>query len=216
MPTVLNLQGCLLHFMTVPGVPKQSVAGPHLHPTTPAHNQLASQHLSSPQQLSTFIQASFPCCSAATNRTAPVPLTNLPQAKSFLQICVVWSPCTRARGATAFLDSSSAARKRQPLGTVPGGCRVGRWLSTGRGIRVPRGTQGLTPTWVSLFALQLLPNFPLTDQTSSPFAFASARNSSLQLQCCSCPALACPRLALSPNLSHFRHTHPLHAASHKQ
>lgn len=106
--------------MTVPGVPKQSVAGSHLHPTTPAHSQLASQHLSSPQQLSTFIQASFPCCSTATNRTAPVPLTNLPQAKSFLQICVVWSPCTRARCATAFLDSSSAAHKRQPHGTVPG------------------------------------------------------------------------------------------------
>lgn len=49
-----------------------------------------------------------------------MPLVNLPPAKWFFQICVVWSPCTGARGAAALLDSSSAARKQQPPGTVPG------------------------------------------------------------------------------------------------
>lgn len=106
----------------------------------------------------------------------------------------------------------------------PESCRVGGWLSTGKGIRMLRGAQGLSPTWASFFALQLLPNFPLTGQTSSPFASVSARNSSLD---------RCASALLSHSLSFLSHlsslsslslsqpeplqTHaPLHAASHKQ
>lgn len=191
---LLRLSPCMA--LSLPGVPKQSVAGLHLCPTTPAHSQAARQPLSNPQNLSTFVQASFPCSSLTTNRRAPVPLVNLPQAKCFFfQICVVWSRCTGARGATALLDSSSAAGAHAAAAwdsPGPGGCRVGGWLSTGKGIRMLRRAQGLTPTWASFFALQLLPNFPLTGQTSSPFASsASARNSSLD-RCV--PAL----LSLSP------------------
>lgn len=200
--------------LSLSGVPKQSVAGLHLCPTTPAHSQAARQPLSNPQNLSTFVQASFPCSSLTTNRRAPVPLVNLPQAKCFFQICVVWNPCTGARGATALLDSSSAAGAQAAAAwdsPGPGGCRVGGWLSTGKGIRMLRRAQGLTPTWASFFALQLLSNFPLTGQTSSPFASASARNSSLD-RCApallSLSSLTCSRSALSPNLSPFKHTHP--------
>lgn len=66
-----------------------------------------------------------------------------------------------------------------------------------------RGAQGLTPTWASFFAFQLLPNFPLTGQTSSPFASTSAET------------LLFPRPTgvLLQALSLFSHLSPLSALS---
>lgn len=178
----------------------------------------ASQPLSNPQNLSTLVQAPFPCSSVTTNRTAPVPFVNLPQAKCVFFRFVLsgvraprrvvrqpyWTPLPR-RASGSHLGQSRAWR-------LPSGW----WLSTGEGIRMLRGAQGLTPTWASFFALQLLPNFPLTGQISSPFASASARNSSLRPTARCAPAwfslsslsLVPPQRSLSLNLRPFTYTHP--------
>lgn len=189
-------------------------------PPQPTASQPASQPLSNPQYLSTFFQASFPCSSVTTNRTAQVPFVNLPQAKCALSdLCCLESvhQCAWCGNLTGLLfrGAQAAAAWDSP---GPGGCRVGGWLSTGEGIRMLRGAQGLTPTWASFFAFQLLPNFPLTGQTSSPFASTSARNSSLPSTHRCAPAgslsflsLVPPQRSLSlsqPELSPFKHTHP--------
>lgn len=195
----------------------------------PPPQPTASQPLSNPQNLGTFVQASFPCISLTTNRIAPVSapwqLTPGQVCLFSFQICVVWSPCAPGRAwcgslTGLFFRGAQAAAAWDSPG--PGGCRSGWVVEYRRRDRVLSGAQGLTPTWASFFALQLLPNFPLTGQTSSPFASASARNSSLARPVCSCPALG--RLSHLPSLSALalfqpeplQTNAPLHAASHKQ
>lgn len=140
----------LIHRRSLSGVPKQSVADLHLCPTTPAYSQTASQHLASPHQLSTFIKASFPCCSSTTNRTAPAVACQLtPWPSAFFRFVLsvhqgAW--CGRQQPYWTLLRRAKESQ-RKPPGTVPGlqaAQRVGGWS---KGIKVLRGAQRLTPTW---------------------------------------------------------------------
>lgn len=210
--------------LSLPGVPKQSVAGLHLCPTTPAHSQAARQPLSNPQNLSTFVQASFPCSSLTTNRRAPVPLVNLPQAKCFFfsDLC-----CLESVHRGAWCDSLTGLLFR-------GGRASGSRLGQSRAWRLPSG-------WVVEYRQRDrdAEKSPGTDSylgfllcssviTKLPSDWPDLLTFCLLRQCQKLfarPVCSCPTLSLLSHLFSLSslsqpeplQTHaPLHAASHKQ
>lgn len=143
----------------------------------------------------------------------------------FFQICVVWSPSTPARGAATLLDSSSAPRKRQPPGTVPGleaaeWVVVEYWRRNQDAERSPRTDSYLGFLLCSSVTAKLPSDWP--DLLTFCLCQCPKLFSSPDCPVCSCPVLSlfsltCPPSALSLSQPETLHIHaPLHAASHKQ